>query len=52
MNARAVRDRTGEDAVPSDLHRYAPMLYSHAVTTFRPVSDPSSLPPASGHARP
>ena len=27
-------------------------VYSHSVTTLRPISDPSSLPPASGPARP
>jgi hypothetical protein len=27
-------------------------MYSHPVTTFRPISDPSRLPPVSGQARP
>jgi hypothetical protein len=34
------------------LHDYAPLLYSHVMTTFRPISDPPSLPPASGRTRP
>jgi hypothetical protein len=41
--------RTAKD---SRLHDYALAMYSHSVTTLRPISDPSSLPPASGLARP
>ena len=33
------------------LHDYALFLYSHSVTTLRPISAPSNLPPVSGLAR-
>lgn len=34
------------------LHDYAVTMYSHSVTTLRPIADTESLPPASGRARP
>jgi len=35
----------------SPLHDYATPMYSHAVMTFRPIFDASSLPAVTGRAR-
>lgn len=43
--------RPGASSAVALLHRYATIMYSHSVTTFRPISAPSNLPPVSGLAR-